>query len=315
MSSGIALVFGCDGQDGSLMSKSLLEKGYKVYGTINNSETRSKNLQKLGIDPDSFSIPLDIRSYSNVLNIISTYLPNEIYNLAAKSSVGKSFEHPYETIQINTIGTLNILEACKKINFKGRIFFAGSSEIFGSNNHAANINTSRNAMSPYAVSKVASQNLVKMYRETYGLNAVTGVLFNHESKLRDEKFIIPKIIKAARESVKKPNHIIRVGNINIERDWGWAEEYVEAMQFMTRAKEISDQVICTGKKTSLEYVIRRIFEKYNLNWKDHVVIDKNLFRPNDIITSFGDPNQTFQNIGWKATIFIEEIIDNLIKLK
>lgn len=307
------MIFGCRGQDGSLLSKSLIQKGLKVYGSQRTKKSNSQTLSDLGIAGQIKLMTVDIQKYKDVFEAIDSTLPDEIYCLAAQSSVGNSFIKPLDTIKINTLGTLNILEACREINYQGRIFFAGSSEIFGNHYSRVSIDSEVDPKSPYAISKHASQNLVTLYRESYDLKAMTGILFNHESQYRDKRFITQKIIKGALQSQIDKNHKIKIGNIHIERDWGWAEEYVEAMQLITRADNISDYIICTGKKTSLESFIKKVYEKINLNWTEHVEIDTNLFRPNDIRISWGNPDKLYNDLGWKASIFIDEIIDKLIK--
>ena len=313
MSTKSALIFGCLGQDGSLLSKSLIKQGFRVIGSQRSRSDNFKNLKKLGIASKMQLIKADIRKFEDVLEAIEYSLPDEIYCLAAQSSVGNSYKKPYNTLESNTLGTLNILEACKELNYKGRIYFAGSSEIFGHQISPINLETKVNPKSPYAISKYASQNLVTLYRESYGLEAMTGILFNHESPFRDKRFVTQKIITGALTSLKDKNHKIKIGNINIERDWGWAEEFIAAIQLITRADRISDYIICTGKKTSLEYFIKKTYDKLNLDWEDHVLIDEELFRPNDIQISWGNPDKLFNDLGWKATVFIDEIIDNLIE--
>ena len=308
-----ALIFGCRGQDGSLLSKSLIKQGIRVYGSQRTQIDNSHNLIKLGVAGQIQLITADIRRYKDVFEAIHNSSPDEIYCLAAQSSVGNSFINPLETIKSNTLGTLNILEACKELNYQGRIFFAGSSEIFGHQISPISLDSKMNPKSPYAISKHASQNLVTLYRESYGLKAMTGILFNHESEYRDKRFITQKIVMGAIRSQYDKSHKIKIGNIKIERDWGWAEEYVEAMQLITRAKTVSDYIVCTGKKTSLENFIRAVYEKTNLDWEKHVIIDKDLFRPNDIKISWGDPAKLFNDLGWKASIFIDEIIEKLIE--
>ncbi len=308
-----ALIFGCRGQDGYLLSKSLIQQGLLVYGSHRTKIDISNNLSELGIDAQIKFISVDIGIYKDVFEAIKKSSADEIYCLAAQSSVGDSFKYPSETIRSNTLGTLNILEACRELNYQGRIFFAGSSEIFGHQISQLSVNSNVKPQSPYAISKYASQNLVTLYRESYGLKAMTGILFNHESQYRHKKFITQKIIRGAIRSHIDRNHKIKVGNIDIERDWGWAEEYVEAMQLITRADKISDYVICTGKKTSLKSFIKTVYEKINLDWEEHVQIDKNLYRPNDIKISWGNPDKLFNELGWKASIFVEEIVDKLIE--
>ena len=309
------MVFGCTGQDGSLTCYSLLKKGYTVIGISRKFSPDYKYLKKLDIDKSleikQLEIEEDLNSYQSLIDF---YKPDEIYNLAAQSSVGFSFKEPHITIKSIYHLTLNILEAARKLDFEGTIFFAGSSEIFGETKKAAGINHPKNCKSPYALAKEASMNLVRYYREVYNLNCITGILFNHESSLRNEKFVIPKIIKGAKKCKKDKNFKLLLGNIEISRDWGWAEDYVEAMQIITRAQEKEDFVICTGILTPLIAIIDKTFRKMDMNWQDYVVINKNFTRSFDISQSFGDPKPLKNKLGWQSTKNIDEIIDLLLDL-
>ena len=314
MSKKLCIVFGCTGQDGSLTCYSLLKKGYNVIGISRNFSPNYKYLKKLDIN-NSFEIrhlnkEEDLYSYQKLIDF---YRPDEIYNLAAQSSVSFSFKEPYITIKSIYHLTQNILEAARKLDFKGTIFFAGSSEIFGETKKAAGINHPKNCKSPYAHAKEASLNLVRHYREVYNLNCITGILFNHESPLRSEKFVIPKIIKGAKKCKNDKNFQLLLGNIDISRDWGWAEDYVEAMQIITRAKEKKDYVICTGKLTPLISIIEKTFRKLDMNWHDYVVVNKNFKRSFDISQNFGDPKPLKNKLGWQNTKNIDDIIDLLLE--
>ena len=278
----IALVLGCTGQDGSFICKSLLEKNYKVIGISRSYLNKNDNHQKLGIDKDVIMKKCDICNTKKISKFIESYNPDEIYNFAAQSSVGKSFNLIEETIHGIVHGTLNLLETSRKIKFEGRIFFAGSSEIFGNTNTGADINHSHNPISPYAISKQTSYNLVKLYRETYNLKCVTGILFNHESNLRQDTFVSKKIINSAKKIAKGEISKIKLGNIHVIRDWGWAPEYVEAIQLITNAQKLQDHVICTGEANTLERFIEIVFNFYGLNWREHIDIDQQLFRQNEI---------------------------------
>ncbi len=310
-----ALVIGCQGQDGSLLCNSLLRKNFTVIGGCRNTEKQSKNHVMLGIDKDVQIQRCDINDSENILNIISNERPDQIYNLAAQSSVGVSFNNPEETINTIVNGTLNILESCKKIGYEGDIFFAGSSEIFGQTDIAADINHKHSPSSPYAIAKQSSFNLVKLYREIYNLQCKTGILFNHESPLRNERFVTHKIISGAIKCMKDRNHKLEMGNINIYRDWGWAEEYVEAVQLMNSRTNNNDHIICTGKLTKLRDFIAITFDKLNLNFHDHIIINPKYIRKKEIIRSFGDPAPFFNKFQWQTKLQISEIIDNLIEAK
>ena len=309
------LVFGSTGQDGSLLCKSLIRKDYSVIGISRYSTEVSKNHHILGIEKDLQIKVCNLIDFEKLRKIILNENPDEIYNLAAQSSVGKSFTNPGETIESIVTGTLNILEACKQIKFEGKLFFAGSSEIFGNTEIAADINYRQSPISPYGIAKQTSLNLVKMYRKLHNLKCNTGILFTHESPLRGENFVTQKIISGAVECYKNRNHKLQLGNLDIYRDWGWAEEYVEAIQLMTVERNNEDHVICSGKLTSLSDFISMAFEKLNLNYKDHIIVSSEKIRKSDIYKSLGDPKPFYDQFKWKAKLTISEIIDNLIEDK
>ena len=315
MTSKTGLIFGCNGQDGSLISKSLLEKNYKVIGVSRQGQDTSTINSSLGIDKDIETAKGDIKNFNFVQKLIAKYQPDEIYNLAAQSSVGESFKEPIITAESIINGTLNILEASRKLQFRGRIFFAGSSEMFGETRTAADINHIHKPNNPYSIGKQTSYQLVKFYRTTYNLKCITGVLFNHESTLRKENFVTQKIISGAIKCFKTKTHVLKLGNLDISRDWGWAEEYVEAMQIIARADSLKDHVICTGKSTKLKEFIQIVFNKLNMNWEDHVTYNKDLYRDTDIKISFGNPKPLEEDLHWKAKVSLEECINKLIDYK
>ena len=307
-----ALVIGCNGQDGSLICKSLLDKSYKVIGISRSGVDKTENLKSLNIDKDVIKEKSDICDFKKMSKHIELYTPDEIYNLAAQSSVGKSFAYPKETIEGIINGTINLLEISRITNFQGRIFFAGSSEIFGNTEVGADINYRQQPINPYAIGKQTSFNLVKLYRETYNLKCVTGILFNHESNLRQDTFVSKKIINSAKKIAKGEISKIKLGNINVIRDWGWAPEYVEAIQLITNAQKLQDHVICTGEANTLERFIEIVFQCCGLNWREHVEIDHELFRENEIQKSFGNPKQIFNQLGWKASTKLKEVVEKML---
>ena len=310
-----ALITGCFGQDGSLLSKSLLSKNYKVIGTTRGNIENHKNAQKIGVDKDITIEICDLRNYEALEKIISNYMPDEIYHLACQSSVGKSYIYPLSTIDSIINGSLNILEICRKINYQGKIFCAGSSEIFGETKDPASIHDPQDPRNPYAIGKQASFNLVKMYRNLYNLKCSTGVLFNHESGTRNTNFVTSKIINGAIKSVKDKNYKLELGNINISRDWGWAAEYVEAMQLINNKKIPKDYIICTGKLTSLKEFLEITFSKFNLDYRNHVISTSKFSRNSDIMTSLGNPNELYEDLNWKAQTNIDQIIEKMIEIK
>ena len=315
MTSKTALILGCTGQDGSLICLSLLKKGYKVIGLSRSKSDICKNHIDLGIEKDIEIRKGDIRHSQIIAQLLDEYQPGEIYNLAGQSSVGKSFIHPVKTSESIIGGTINILEVSRKLDYKGQIFFAGSSEMFGHTEQAADIDHPQKPHSPYAIGKQTSFAFVKMYREVYNLNCVTGVLFNHESHLRSDSFVTQKIIEGAILTSRNKNNKIHLGNLNVSRDWGWAPEYVEAMQIITQSNTLNDHVICTGQLTSLTDFLTIAYKAVGLNWEDHIETDNSLIRNSDIEKSFGNPNPLFKDHQWKAKKRIGEIIELLIEKK
>ncbi len=312
MANRTALILGCNGQDGSLISQSLLSKGYRVIGISKTQKQRKSNLQKLGIEKDVELIFRDMTELNFFIKIIDQYSPDEIYNLASQSSVGLSFSQPITAIESIILITIKLLEACREISYTGRVFFAGSSEIFGNTEQGADIQHLQNPQSPYAIAKQTSFNLVKMYREIFSLKCMSGVLFNHESNLRSDVFVTQKIIKAAKKISKDKSIKLRLGNIDVIRDWGWAPEYIEAMQIITNSTNINDHVICTGEAHTLKDYISKVFSFFELEWQDHVVLDKKLFRSNEILKSYGNPEPLLNELGWKAKISFSMVVNNMI---
>lgn len=319
MSKKKSLILGCSGQDGSLLSLSLLKQNFEVIGTsrkIKNQQfSKIANHSILGIEKDIKLENCDIKDFEEVRKLIEKYKPDEIYNLAAQSSVGKSYKYPQITLTSIVDVTLNILEVCREIQYDGNVFFAGSSEIFGETKSKANINHLHRPTNPYGIAKQTSYNLVNMYRNSYNLKCVTGILFNHESPLRNDHFVTQKIISEALYCSKHQSHKVRLGNLNVARDWGWAEEYVEGIQLVNRSLDIKDQILCTGKLTKLEDFVRIAFEKLNLNWKNHIISDPEFYRKGEIKYSYGDPYQMKRDLNWEAKLNIDEIITRLLEYK
>ncbi len=309
----IALVIGCNGQDGALICHSLLEKGYKVIGVSRSGKDNLDKLTQLGIEKEFEIKKGDIKNFNEIEKLTSYYQPESIFNLAAQSSVGKSIDQPIDTIEGIVNGTLNLLEVSRKINYTGKIFFAGSSEIFGNTTKKADILHKQNPLSPYGIAKQASFNLVKLYRETHSLKCVTGVFFNHESHLRNESFVTHKIVRAAYAIKNNKQGKLKLGNIDIVRDWGWAPEYIEAVQLITNSSNLKDHIICSGKSNSLKVFIEKVFNAYGLNWQEHIEIDERFIRQNDIKYSYGDPQPLFKDLGWKATVDLDSIVNNLVE--
>jgi GDPmannose 4,6-dehydratase len=253
--------------------------------------------------------PEDFRS---VLVALKKSNPDEIYYLSGQSSVGLSFDQPAETMQSITLGTLNILEGCRMMDKKIRLYQAGSSECYGdTHGEPANEKTPFYPMSPYAVAKSSAYWLVNNYRDAYNLFACTGILFNHESPLRPERFVTQKIIHAVRRIADGSPEKLRLGRLDISRDWGWAPEYVQAMWLMLQQDQPQDFVIATGYSMTLAYFVGAAFSQAGLNWREHVIQDPTLFRPTDLKVGRADPSKAFQVLRWKAETQAEGVVKKM----
>ena len=311
-----ALITGIGGQDGAYLAKLLLDKGYVVYGTSRDAGASGfGSLVQLGIIGQVKLLSMAPHDFKSTLTVISKVQPDEIYHLAGQTSVGLSFEQPSETIDSITIGTLNILEALRFLKLPAKFYHASSSECFGDTSGVpADENTSFNPVSPYAVAKSAAHWLVKNYRQAHNMFAVNGILFNHESALRPERFVTQKVVRAAYRISKGSTEILTLGDLSISRDWGWAPEYVEAMWLMLQAEQADDFVIATGQAHALKDFVAQAFACYDLDWNQYVVHDDQLMRPNEIAWSQGCPQKAKQLLGWQATKNMNDVIKILCKI-
>jgi len=310
-----ALICGVSGQDGAYLTKLLLEKGYEVWGTSRDAQVSNfKNLVTLGILEKIHTISMASNDFRSVHDAISRAKPDEIYNLSGQSSVGLSFEQPGETLESIVTGTLNLLEAIRSINPKIRFYNAGSGECFGDIlDGLATEQTPFHPQSPYAIAKSAAYWLVANYRTSYDLFACTGILFNHESPLRPARFVTQKIIQAALRIKKGSTEKLTLGDLSIERDWGWSPEYVDAMWGMMQLGAPQDFVIATGQLNSLELFVEIVFAKLNLNWRDHVISDQILFRPNEIKRSGGSAAKAMKQLRWHPQKKMQDVIFEMLQ--
>ena len=306
------IVIGCSGQDGALLCKSLLKSGQKVIGISREDISKPENHKKIGIAGQIPIYSVSLQNSQDILAFLKKVQPEHIYNFSAQSSVGLSFEHPKETQRSIVNATSNLLEACRNTNYEGKIFFSGSSEIYGDTPKPAHLESTINIKSPYAGAKYQSLILARLYKEVYGIKAITGIFFNHESFLRNKNFVTQKIILGAIECTKNKNKKVRLGNIEIARDWGCAEEFMEGVQIIMNSNKIEDQIVCTGKLTSLKKFIEITFDLLGLDWRSHIISDKKLFRRSDIKVSYGDPKKLEEDLGWKPKIDLKTTIKNLI---
>lgn len=315
MSQKVALICGMTGQDGSYLAHFLLSKGYSVWGTSRDATNSNNiNLIKLNVVDKVKLITMDPLDFRSVLTTINQVEPDEIYYLAGQSSVGLSFELPSETIQSIVLGTLNILEACRMSAKPVRLYQAGSSECYGDvGSEVADESFAFKPSSPYAVAKASAYWLIDNYRKSYDLYACTGILFNHESPLRPKRFVTQKIIESARAISEGKIDKVTLGRIDINRDWGWAPEYVEAMWLMLQQDEPEDFIVATGQSYSLEEFIDIVFQSFGLKWEDHVVQSNEFYRPSDIVFSKANPKKINDKLGWHAKTMLPQIIKNMIE--
>ncbi len=305
-----ALICGVSGQDGAYLAQLLLEKGYAVCGTSRDAQMSSfKNLVTLGIKDRVKLESMALTDFRSVLQVLKKIKPDEIYNLAGQSSVGLSFEQPVETLESVATGTLNLLEAMRFIDTPIKLYSAGSSECFGDTGEkAADEQTPFRPRSPYAVAKAAAFWELANYREAYGLFACSGILFNHESNLRPERFVTQKIVAAAKRIANGDRTPLYLGNLAVRRDWGWAPEYVEAMYLMLQQAQPDDYVIATGVSYRLEDFVSETFAAVGLQWQKHVSIETSLFRPTDLAVGLGNPTKAKLKLGWEAKYQMPDVV-------
>jgi len=309
------LIIGVSGQDGSYLARFLLAKGYQVFGTSRDPMITSfSNLDHFGIRDKVKVFSASLKDFRSVLNALKLSQPDEVYNLSGQSSVSLSFEQPVETFESISLGVLNLLEAVRFLEKDIRLYNACSSECFGNTGgKRATEKTAFNPRSPYAVAKSAAFWQVANYREAYNMFACSGILFNHESPLRPKRYVSQKIVMTAYRIAQGYKEKLRLGNISVCRDWGWAEEYVVAMWLMLQQSEPADFIIATGKTHSLQEFVTHVFAKLNLDWREHTELDTSLLRPTDIEISQADPLKAEEILGWSAQYDMYDVVDKMIE--
>ena len=308
-----AIITGISGQDGPYLAKLLLEKGYKVIGTVRSYRcANSKNFEYLGIEKEVMLEELDLLDMANVIRIIQKHKPDEIYNLAAQSSVGLSFDQPLGTFSFNTTSVNNLLESIRLFSPLTKLYQASSSEMYGRvKSMPITLETPMHPISPYGVSKMASYFMITTYRESYNLFVCNGVLFNHESYLRSNNFFVKKVI---RDSIAIRNGKLDkliVGNLNVKRDFGYAPKYVEAMWKILQSNKADDFIICSGKSILLKDIVEYVFEKLGLD-KNLIVENRDFFRPNEIEEIYGDNSKAKKDLNWEYDFSFFDVLDILI---
>tara|TARA_B100000809_G_scaffold201247_1_gene201795 strand:+ start:133 stop:1122 length:990 start_codon:yes stop_codon:yes gene_type:complete len=313
----LAIITGISGQDGAYLAKLLLDKGYKVLGVIRPNRNRElSGLNFLEIEEKVDLKELDMLNQKAVEKLVEEYQPNEFYNLAAQSSVGVSFKKPVATFEFNTISVINILEAIRLKSPETKYYQASSSEMFGNigvENLPLKESVLFNPASPYGISKASAHWITVNYREAYGIKACCGILFNHESCLRGENFVIKKIIRTALEIKSGKTDVLELGNLTVQRDWGYAPKFVEAMWLMLQQDDFKEYLICSGEVTSLRNIAENVFEKLELDFDKHVKVEQSLMRNVELDIIYGNNSKAKKELGWDYDLSLNELIDTLIK--
>ena len=306
-----ALIIGAGGQDGAYLAKFLLDKNYNVICSARGlSSQYFLNLIKLNIFNNVTRISIAINDFRSVLTAIEKFSPDEIYNLAGQSSVSLSYEQPVEAIESIVIGTLNILESIRFSKLNTKFYNAGSGDCFGNTDNLIIDEQSRfKPTSPYAVAKACAYDLVNNYREAYNIFACTGILFNHESPLRPDHFVTKKITNSAAQIYLNQIDRLKIGNLNISRDWGWAPDYVEAMWMMVNLDKAENFIISTGITTTLKEFLNKSFNHFGLNWENFVDLDASLLRPTDIQSNGATPLKAKHILDWSPKHYYYDVVN------
>lgn len=314
-----ALITGITGQDGSYLAELLLDKGYEVFGIIRRSSTfNTDRIDHIYSDPhdSNKNIKLvygDLSDSSSIIKILSDIRPDEVYNLAAQSHVRVSFDIPEYTADVTAIGALRILEAIRFLDLKTRFYQASSSEMYGMVQAVPQTETTPfYPRSPYAVAKLYAHWITKNYRESYGIYACSGILFNHESPRRGETFVTRKISQAVAHIKAGLQDKLYLGNLDSKRDWGYAKEYVEAMWLMLQQDQPDDYVIATNETHTIKEFLKEAFSHAGLNWKDYVEFDPKYLRPAEVDLLIGDYSKAKKQLGWEPRTKFKELVKIMV---
>ncbi|WP_408952594.1 GDP-mannose 4,6-dehydratase [Lysobacter sp. Hz 25] len=309
-----ALITGITGQDGAYLSKLLLGKGYDVYGVLARRSTDTLwRLRELGIDQEVRLLDGDLTDLSSMIRAVETSKASEVYNLGAQSFVGSSWQQPLLTAQVDGVGALNVLEAVRIVNPKAHFYQASTSEMFGLiQAEMQDEKTPFYPRSPYGVAKLMAHWATVNYRESFGLHASSGILFNHESPLRGIEFVTRKVTDAVARIKLGSQKELRLGNVDSKRDWGFAGDYVEAMWLMTQQAEADDYVVATGQTTTVRDMCEIAFEHVGLKVEDHLVIDPKFFRPAEVDVLLGNPAKAQDKLGWSPKTSLRELITMMV---
>ncbi len=313
-----ALITGITGQDGSYLAELLLSKGYEVHGLIRRASTfNTSRIDHLYVDPHDPAAKLflhygDLSDGARLVTLMAEIKPDEVYNLAAQSHVRVSFDEPEHTADTTGTGSIRLLEAVRLSGIDTRYYQASSSELYGATPPPQSETTPFYPRSPYAAAKLYSYWITKNYREAYGMFAVNGILFNHESPRRGETFVTRKITRAVAAIKAGQQDLLYMGNLESIRDWGYAAEYVEGMWRMLQADEPDDFVLATGSGITVREFVEVSFERAGLDWEKHVRFDERYLRPTEVDALIGDPSKAESVLGWKATIGGRELAELMV---
>ena len=309
-----ALITGITGQDGAYLAQLLLSKGYEVFGLApRRSSDTNWRLRDLGIQADINVLSGDLTDYSSIIRAMEASKADEVYNLGAQSFVANSWDQPALTAQVDGVGVLNMLEGIRQVNPKARFYQASTSEMFGLiQAEKQDETTPFYPRSPYGVAKLYGHWITINYRESFGLHASSGILFNHESPLRGIEFVTRKVTDAVARIKAGMQRELRLGNIDAKRDWGFAGDYVEAMWLMLQQPKADDYVVATGVTTTVREMCRIAFAQVGLNYEDHVVIDPTFYRPAEVDVLLGNPAKAMAKMGWKPKTNLEQLITMMV---
>ena len=314
-----ALITGITGQDGAYLAELLLEKGYEVHGTVRRSSSintdRIDGLISKYSDNNQLSLHYsDLLDSSSITNLLNNIFPDEVYNLAAQSHVSVSFTNPIFTTQIGTLGSISILEAIRHLDKDVKFYQASSSEMFGgSSKELLNEKSLFDAKSPYGASKVFAHEITKIYRESYDLFGVNGILFNHESPMRGETFVTRKITKAVGRIHVGIQERLTLGNLDASRDWGYAKDYVKGMWQMMQYDSPDDWVLATGISKTVREFAKAAFSSVGLNWEDYIDVSEKYFRPNEVDYLLGDATKAREKLNWEPSVNFEELVEIMVQ--
>jgi GDPmannose 4,6-dehydratase len=302
-----AVITGVSGQDGSYLADLLLAQGYEVVGLVHEGDPAAASIRQ-----EVRQVPGDLRDAASLEWVIAGEHPTEVYNLAAQSSVSASFADPVQTVELNGVGAIRLMDACRRTDSSIRFFQASSSEIFGDTSDAVDESSPISPTSPYGMAKALAHHAVRTYRESYSMFICAGIMFNHESERRPLHFVTRKITDAVAAISLAQQKTLTLGDIDIWRDWGFAGDYVRAMHTMLQQTTPDDYIIASGESHSLREFLEVAFGHVDLNWQDHVTSDESLLRPSDIKRMQANASKARSQLQWKPTVGFDELVTGMV---